>query len=81
MIGNFGAMAMEPLGHIAGSAASIQGFFSTLLAAVIGFGIGQQFDGTVVPLTAGFLACGLVALGVVLWAERGRLFGTGDVAG
>lgn len=74
MIGNFGAMAMEPLGHIAGSAASLQGFFSTLLAALIGFSIGQQFNGTVVPLTAGFLTCGLAALVVVLWAEGGRLF-------
>lgn len=74
MIGNFGAMAMEPLGHIAGSAASIQGFFSTLLAALIGFFIGQQFNGTVIPLTAGFLTCGLAALAIVLWAEGGRLF-------
>jgi len=81
MIGNFGAMAMEPLGHIAGSAASIQGFFSTLLAALIGFGIGQQFDGTVVPLTAGFLGCGVVAVGVVVWAEGGRLFGVGEDGG
>ncbi len=81
MMGNFGAMAMEPLGHIAGSAASIQGFFSTLLAALIGFAIGQQFNGTVVPLTAGFLGCGLAALAVVLWAEGGKLFLARDVAG
>jgi DHA1 family bicyclomycin/chloramphenicol resistance-like MFS transporter len=79
MIGNFGAMAMEPLGHIAGSAASIQGFFSTLCASLIGFAIGQQFNGTVVPLTAGFFSCGLAALVVVVWAEGGRLFGVGEV--
>jgi len=80
MIGNFGAMAMEPLGHIAGSAAAIQGFFSTLLAALIGFAIGQQFNGTVVPLTTGFLCAGLAALAVVFWAEGGKLFGARDVA-
>jgi DHA1 family bicyclomycin/chloramphenicol resistance-like MFS transporter len=74
MMGNFGAMSMEPLGHIAGSAASIQGFVSTLAAALIGFGIGQSFDGTTVPLTIGFAICGLAGVLVVLIAEGGRLF-------
>ncbi|OYV32607.1 MAG: MFS transporter [Rhodospirillales bacterium 20-64-7] len=74
MVGNFGAMAMEPLGHIAGSAASIQGCFSTLASALVGFFIGQNFNGTVVPLTLGFAVCSLAALGVVFVAERGRLF-------
>jgi DHA1 family bicyclomycin/chloramphenicol resistance-like MFS transporter len=74
MVGNFGAMAMEPLGHIAGSAASIQGCFSTLASALVGFFIGQNFNGTVVPLTLGFAVCSVAALGVVFVAERGRLF-------
>lgn len=74
MVGNFGAMAMEPLGHIAGSAASIQGFVSTLGSALVGFFIGQNFNGTVVPLTLGFAICSLAALGVVFIAEGGRLF-------
>ncbi len=72
---NFGAMAMERMGHIAGSAASVQGFISTFLGgAVIGLLIGQQFDGTVVPVVAGFLVVGLAALLIILWAEQGRLF-------
>ena len=71
---NFGAMAMENMGHIAGSASSVQGFFGTLIGAAIGMGIGQQFDGTVVPMVLGFLACGLVALAVVTVTEKGRLF-------
>jgi DHA1 family bicyclomycin/chloramphenicol resistance-like MFS transporter len=74
MMGNFGAMSMEGLGHVAGSAASIQGLLSTLGGAVIGIVIGQNFNGTIVPLTLGFAVCGGLALGAVVWAERGRLF-------
>ena len=71
---NFGAMAMDPLGHVAGTASSVQGFVSTVGGALIGFFIGQHFDGTSVPNTVGFAACGLIALVMVLIAERGRLF-------
>jgi len=74
MMGNFNAMAMQPMGAIAGSAASIQGFIATLGAAIAGFAIGQSFNGTVVPLTVGFFGLSLAALGMVLVAERGRLF-------
>lgn len=72
--GNFGAMAMEPMGHMAGIAASFQGLVSMVGASLIGFAIGQSFNGTVAPMEAGYLICGLLALGVVLFAERGRLF-------
>ncbi|WP_439477238.1 multidrug effflux MFS transporter [Brevundimonas sp.] len=72
--GNFGAMAMEPMGHIAGTASSAQGFISTTFGASLGFLIGQQFDGSAVPMTVGFVAMGVTALVFVLFAERGRLF-------
>ena len=72
--GNFGAMAMEPMGHIAGTASSAQGFISTTGGASLGFLIGQQFDGSTAPMTVGFVAMGLTALIFVLIAERGRLF-------
>jgi DHA1 family bicyclomycin/chloramphenicol resistance-like MFS transporter len=72
--GNFGAMAMEPMGHIAGVASSFQGFVSMIGASLIGFFVGQAFNGTVVPIEAGYLLCGLCALAAVLMAERGRLF-------
>ncbi|MNH55712.1 Bicyclomycin resistance protein [compost metagenome] len=72
--GNFGSMAMEPMGHIAGTAASAQGFISTIGGALLGFWIGQHFDGTTVPMTVGFAALGVVALMLVLAAEKGRLF-------
>jgi DHA1 family bicyclomycin/chloramphenicol resistance-like MFS transporter len=70
---NFGALAMEPMGHIAGSASSVQGFCSTTGAALVGFFIGQQFDGTTVPLTLGYLGGGLAVLAVVTITEKGRI--------
>lgn len=70
---NFGALAMEPMGHIAGTASSVQGFCSTIGAALVGFFIGQQFNGTTVPLTLGYLCSGLVALTIVYVTEKGRI--------
>lgn len=74
---NFLAMAMENMGDVAGTASSLQGFASTLGAAVLGALIGQSFDGTTVPLYIGFLLLGLAALGIVFVTERGRLFRRG----
>jgi DHA1 family bicyclomycin/chloramphenicol resistance-like MFS transporter len=74
MISNFTALAMEPQGHIAGTAASLYGSITTLLAISIGATIGQDFDGTLVPFSTGFLLCTLAALAVVLVVEKGRLF-------
>jgi len=77
---NFGALAMEPLGHVAGTAASAQGSIQTVGGAVIGGLIGQAFDGTVLPFALGFSCLGGMALLFVLAAERGRLFGSSDAA-
>jgi DHA1 family bicyclomycin/chloramphenicol resistance-like MFS transporter len=74
--GNFRAISMEPVGHIAGTAASVQGFINMLGAAAIGFFIGQSFNGTLVPLALGFSVCGVLGLGVVMAAEGGKLFRT-----
>ena len=71
---NFNAIAMEPLGAIAGTASSLIGFYTTMTGTIIGSIIGQHFNGTVTPMCAGFLACDLACLAIVLWAERGRLF-------
>jgi DHA1 family bicyclomycin/chloramphenicol resistance-like MFS transporter len=75
-VSNFAAMAMEPLGAVAGIGASLQGFVSQFFAALIGALIGRQFNGTLVPLALGALLCGLASLLFVLLAERGRLFRT-----
>ena len=73
-VSNFGAMAMDPIGSVAGIGASLQGFTSTFGGAVVGAAIGRYFTGSTVPLAAGALGCGLAALVFVLIAERGRLF-------
>ncbi len=63
-IGNLNAIAMEPMGHIAGMAASVIGSISTVLAAVIASPVGLLFDGTVKPMigTVFVLACVAFAL-------------------
>jgi DHA1 family bicyclomycin/chloramphenicol resistance-like MFS transporter len=71
---NFGAMAMQDMGEIAGTASSVQGFIGVTLGALIGMVIGQAFAGTTLPLHLGSLSCGVIALVVVAITERGRLF-------
>ncbi len=69
---NLGALAMDELGHIAGTASSIQGMLTTVGGAVLGLIIGQAFDGTVTPFVLGLLVCGSLSLLFALWANRGR---------
>lgn len=71
---NFTALAMEPQGHIAGTASSLYGTITTLLGIGIGYIIGQDYDGTLMPFATGFFICTLAALSVVAIVEKGRLF-------
>ncbi|HWT41745.1 MAG TPA: multidrug effflux MFS transporter, partial [Sphingopyxis sp.] len=71
---NFGSIAMEDFGHMAGVASSYQSFAKTLLAATVGAAIGQQYDGSTLPLAYAFLISAVVGLALVFWAERGKLF-------
>ena len=71
---NFGAIALQPFARTAGAAASVQGFMRMMLASGMGMAIGQSFDGTARPYAMAVLGCGLAALGLVLFSERGRLF-------
>jgi DHA1 family bicyclomycin/chloramphenicol resistance-like MFS transporter len=80
MVANFTALAMEPQGHIAGTASSMYGSITTLLGIGIGMWIGQHFDGTLLPFATGFFLCTLSALAVVLVTEKGRLFRPHHVA-
>jgi DHA1 family bicyclomycin/chloramphenicol resistance-like MFS transporter len=75
---NTAALAMQPMGHIAGAAAAANGFAGTTLAGFLGGLVGQQYDGTTTPIIAGFALLGIASLGVVLWTEKGRLFGSHD---
>jgi DHA1 family bicyclomycin/chloramphenicol resistance-like MFS transporter len=63
-IGNMNALAMEPLGHMAGLGASIITATATICSALLSAPIGLAFDGTMRPLTVGVLV--LVALAAVL---------------
>jgi DHA1 family bicyclomycin/chloramphenicol resistance-like MFS transporter len=71
---NFGAMAMEPVGHIAGTASSIQGFITSVGAVIVGSAIGQAYDGSTYPLAIGYLAIGLAVLALVYVIEDRQLF-------
>ena len=62
LFGNLNAMAMEPVGHIAGMAAALIGCISTLIALPIGTFIGQLYNNTLTPIIIGFLIVGIVAL-------------------
>jgi DHA1 family bicyclomycin/chloramphenicol resistance-like MFS transporter len=72
LFGNFNALAMEPLGHIAGVGAAVVGSLTTFLSFLLGTFIGRLYDGSVLPLVAGFAALGLAAIAVMAWVEKGR---------
>jgi len=71
---NFSALAMEPLGSIAGTASAAYGFATTTVSSLIGMLIGSQYNGTTVPLMLGFVGLGLSSLVIILITEKGRLF-------
>jgi DHA1 family bicyclomycin/chloramphenicol resistance-like MFS transporter len=72
LFGNFNALAMEPLGHIAGVAAAVVGSFTTFISLAIGTLIGQAYDGSVMPLVSGFAGLSALSLLLMGWVERGR---------
>ncbi len=69
-MGNLNAIAMEPMGHIAGMAASVIGSVSTVLAAAIAAPVGLLFDGSIVPLTTGILTMCILAFGLMIHMGR-----------
>lgn len=75
---NFNAIAMEPMGHIAGTASSFIGAVTTATAAVLGGWVGQRYDGSIVPLADAFAIFAAGGLIIVLITERGRLFRVGN---
>jgi MFS transporter, DHA1 family, multidrug resistance protein len=70
IMSNFGALAMMPLGEVAGTAASTQGFLQMVIGASLGAIIGQMFNGTVVPLAMGFTVLTAVAALIVFLGAR-----------
>ncbi len=74
---NMNSLSMEPLGAVAGTASAVFGFIQTIGGALIGSFIGQQFNGTIIPVAAGYFSMGILALICILIAENGKLFGVG----
>jgi len=72
LFANFNALALEPLGHLAGTAASVVNTVAILGSLPVGYAISQSYDGSVVPLFAGFAVLGLGALVFMTLAERVR---------
>jgi MFS transporter, DHA1 family, multidrug resistance protein len=71
LFSNFNALAMAPLGHIAGVGAAVVGSVTTMIAVMFALVIGNFFAGTVVPLITGFAGCGAASLIIVKNTERG----------
>jgi DHA1 family bicyclomycin/chloramphenicol resistance-like MFS transporter len=71
---NFTSIALQPFAHIAGAAASVQMFLRSVMSALLGTAIGLAYDGSARPLALSLLCGGLLALALVLFSERGRLF-------
>jgi DHA1 family bicyclomycin/chloramphenicol resistance-like MFS transporter len=70
LFGNLRAIAMEPIGHIAGIGAAITGFISTMIAIPIATYIGSFVLGTTLPLFVGFMVCGSISLGIFILMRR-----------
>ncbi|QYZ71081.1 multidrug effflux MFS transporter [Neotabrizicola shimadae] len=66
-MGNLNALAMEPMGHVAGMAASLMGAISTVASTLLAVPVGLAFNGTPVPLIAATALFSLLGWGVVKW--------------
>lgn len=69
MFGNMNAIAMQPLGHMAGTAASVISLINGALSLMIGAYIGQSFNGTIVPFSVGYIVCSVITLVIMLLVD------------
>lgn len=67
LFGNLRALAMEPVGHIAGMAAAVTGFIATIMAVPISTFIGGYIADTALPLFIGFLICSVLSILVLVY--------------
>ena len=70
MWGNFRSIAMEPIGHIAGIGAAINGFISTMISVPIASWIGSYLEDTALPLFVGLAICGFLSVSIMFLAQR-----------
>lgn len=69
LFGNIRAMAMQPVGHIAGTAAAVTGCISTIMAVPISIYIGRFIADTALPLFVGFSLCAALAIGLLIYLK------------
>ncbi len=74
LFGNLRAIAMQPVGHIAGIAAAITGLISTLMAVPISIFIGRYVSDTALPLFIGFSICSLLSIFILIYLKRGTSY-------
>ena len=72
LFGNLSALAMQPLGHIAGVGAAVVASLGTLVSVPLGIVIGQQFDGTMYALVVAFALFGAATHAMLRFAESAR---------
>jgi DHA1 family bicyclomycin/chloramphenicol resistance-like MFS transporter len=77
-LGNLNAIGLEPMGHIAGMAASLMTALATVISVVIAYPIGRVFDDTPRPLILGVLICSALAYGLMQMLKRQETRGPGD---
>ena len=66
LFGNFNALAIQPLGHIAGVANSVISSLQTLMSVGFGGFVGYSYSGTILPIVSGFLILGGCALLLII---------------
>jgi len=69
LFGNLRAIAMQPVGHIAGIASAITGFVSTMMSIPISIYIGSFVKTSVLPMFIGFSICSLISIGILYWIK------------
>ena len=75
VFGNLGALAMQPLGRIAGLGASLMAAVSSLIAVLFATLCGWFYDATLLPLTLEYFAVGILTLQLLRIGHRA----SGDV--
>lgn len=69
-VGNLNAMALEPVGHIAGMAASVSGAIATVASVVLAAPVGLMYDGTAIPLMVAILIFSVAGVGLMRLIPR-----------
>ena len=70
LFGNLNAMAMEPMGHVAGIAAAVIGAISSVISNIVGTSIGQMYNNTLIPMSIAYILLCSTALALLYYAEK-----------